>query len=113
MTTPTDHEGRSLSHCCLQIWRSQSVQLHQTACWFAPHDIRVLAGEGTWHVPCPTERDLVSHSPWHPTLMMSLTVDGPELQLEAAHLLDLGRKVLHEDLQLGSLFLVVREFIAG
>jgi len=45
--------------------------------------------------------------------MMSLTVDGPELQLEAAHLLDLVRQVLHENLQLGSLVLEVREFITG
>ena len=79
----------------------------------APHDIRVLAGEGSWHVPRSAERDLVSHSPWHPTLMMSLTVDGPELQLETAHLLDLVCQVLHEDLQLGSLVLEVREFITG
>ena len=45
--------------------------------------------------------------------MMSSTVDVPELQLEAADLLDLGREVFHEDLQLGSLLLVVRELVAG
>ena len=44
---------------------------------------------------------------------MSPSVDGPELKLEAAHLLDFDRQVLHEDLQLGFLVLVVREFIAG
>ena len=38
--------------------------------------------------------------------MILLTADGPELKLEAAHLLDVVRQVLHEDLQLGSLFLV-------
>lgn len=42
-----------------------------------------------------------------------MTVDGPQLQLQAAHLFDLVPEVLNDDIQLSSLLLEVGELVTG